>query len=129
MLEAIGCPVCHNGGETLEHLFFKCQLVVDVWRAVARWCDVSFPSALSIKEWLTWIDTQRWKKDSKKRMEIVIITTCWMIWHFRNGVVFEGDKLKKNSLFDSIVLYSFSWLNHRDSKSDVIWNSWMLCPM
>ena len=127
-LESICCPVCNIGGEMLDHLFFKCVLAVDLWKVIARWCNVVFPTNSSIKEWLTWVDIQRWKKMVKKRMKIIILTTCWMIWRFRNATVFDEDKIKKSSIFDSIVLYSFSWLKNRDSKSDVIWNSWMCCP-
>ena len=124
-LESICCPVCKVGGETLEHILFECELAVDLWKAIARWCNVIFPASSSIKELLTWVDMQPWKSSGKKQMEIIILTTCWMIWRFRNVTVFDGGSIKKSSLFYSIVFYLFSWLNNRDSKSGVVWNSWM----
>ena len=118
-LDSIVCPVCDHGGETIDHLLFKCELAETLF----------FPNTASIKEWLTLVDTQRWSKVRKNRMEVIIFATMWMIWRFRNTTVFEGDKIKKNSLFDSIVLYSFSWLKNRDSNSGVVWNQWLLSPL
>ncbi|KAL4569619.1 hypothetical protein LXL04_025261 [Taraxacum kok-saghyz] len=69
------------------HMFFNCDLAVDIWKVVAIWFNGVFPFSSSIKEWLTRIDNRRWKKDTKKHMEIIIITISWMIWRFRNVTV------------------------------------------
>ncbi|GKC31545.1 RNA-directed DNA polymerase, eukaryota, reverse transcriptase zinc-binding domain protein [Tanacetum coccineum] len=31
------CPVCDRDVETYNHLFFSCEMVVDLWVLVARW--------------------------------------------------------------------------------------------
>ena len=31
------CPVCGSDVETINHLFFTCDMVVDLWDLVARW--------------------------------------------------------------------------------------------
>nr|KAJ0207903.1 hypothetical protein LSAT_V11C500236740 [Lactuca sativa] len=82
------------------------------------WCNISFPDFASIKEWLSWVDDQRGRR--RHRLEVIVITTLWMLWRFRNSVTFDGDKIKKSSLFDNVVLLSFSWLKNRDSNSDGI---------
>ena len=128
-LSDIGCPNCCSGGETLTHLIFMCGLAREVWAKVARWCGLVWSTSSSIKEWLTWVDTQHIPAEKRVRVKIIIITTWWILWRYRNAVVFEGDKIRKSSIFDMIVSYSFRWLNNRDSNSCVVWNSWLIYPL
>lgn len=78
----------------------------------------------SFKEWLSWVDTQRGSR--RVRLEVIMVTVVWMIWRYRNALLFDEARIRKNMLFDSIVLFSFNWLKNRDSNSDVVWNSWLL---
>lgn len=48
-ISVISCPVWGLGGETMDHILFKCKLALEVWALVGRWCDVTFPSTTSIK--------------------------------------------------------------------------------
>ncbi|KAL4587760.1 hypothetical protein LXL04_000634 [Taraxacum kok-saghyz] len=90
----IGCPHCHSGGETLAHLMFSCVLAREVWAKVARWRGFVWPTSSSIKEWLTWVNMQRISAGKRGRVEIIIITTCWVLWRFRNAVVFDVGYLR-----------------------------------
>ena len=97
---------------------------------MARWCGgVTWPNSASIKEWLSWVDMQPIGPFKRDRLAIITVAILWMIWRFRNSMVFDAGKIRKNSLFDSIVLSSFAWLKNRDSNSGVVWNSWLMCPL
>lgn len=40
----------------MHHVFFLCQVAIDVWRFVAMLCGLTCHVFSSIKEWLSWID-------------------------------------------------------------------------
>ncbi|CAH1446009.1 unnamed protein product [Lactuca virosa] len=111
-LSSIMYPVCDNGGKTIAHSMFGCQVAKDVWGLVARWCDVPLSISMSLEEWLTWVNDMKGSVLRRKRMEVIILATTWILWRFRNSTVFVGENIKKSSLFDSIVLYSFNWLKN-----------------
>lgn len=126
-LSSIPYMVCNVGGETLDHILFFCELACSLWALVARWCNIMFPDCAFIKEWLSWVDDHRGVR--RHRLKLIVITTIWMLWRFQNFVTFEGGKIKKSLLFDNVALFSFSWLKNRDSNSNVVWNSWLMCPI
>jgi len=105
-LQSIICPICSLVVESDQHLFFLAQLLVlRVWRLVA--CGVSFPSTSSIKEWIYWVNDYDLWRIKKRRLEVVVITTFWMIWKFRNSLVFDDNPISKSSIFNNIVLKKF----------------------
>lgn len=72
---------------------------------------------------MSWIDDSNLHSLKKRSLKVVVISTCWTIWRIRNSVVFVENPLKKNYIFGSIVLSSFSWLHNRASKLDVVLNA------
>ncbi|GJZ56640.1 RNA-directed DNA polymerase, eukaryota [Tanacetum coccineum] len=50
------CGICDTGDETINHLMLHCDLARDVWALVGRWWTLDFPSVLSIRELMSWVD-------------------------------------------------------------------------
>nr|GEV02275.1 RNA-directed DNA polymerase, eukaryota, reverse transcriptase zinc-binding domain protein [Tanacetum cinerariifolium] len=97
------CGICDTGDETVNHLMLHCDLAWDVWVFVGRWWTLDFPSVLTIRELMSWVDDTRLRILTKKVLHVVVGTTAWSIWNFRNRNVFQEEKPKKALLFDSIV--------------------------
>ena len=65
----------------------------------------------------------------KESFETVVCTTYWLIWRFRNDVVHETRKLKKDALFDTIRELTFLWFSNRCNKVIVSWSLWLQNPL
>ncbi|GJY27461.1 RNA-directed DNA polymerase, eukaryota [Tanacetum coccineum] len=110
------CGICDTRDETVIHLMLHCDLARDVWALVGRWWTLHFPSVLTIRELMSWVDDTRLHILAKKVLHVVVGTTAWSIWNFRNRNVFQEEKPKKALLFYSIVSTSFFWLSNRNNN-------------
>ncbi|GJX77347.1 hypothetical protein Tco_0324158 [Tanacetum coccineum] len=81
------CPFCIGNVESSNHIFFKCNIVKDIWMLARKWCDISFPLLL--------------------RMSIGKVD------FLRGSVTFRSHPMRKCDIFDNIRMSSYSWLHHR----------------
>ena len=61
------------------------------------------------KEVFDSVETARMRLNQRKVLEVVVCTTLWVIWRYRNDVLYEVGKMKKCVLIDSIKEFSFVW--------------------
>ncbi|KAL4565983.1 hypothetical protein LXL04_030092 [Taraxacum kok-saghyz] len=57
-----------------------------------------------------WIDSSNLNDKKRKVLEAVVDTTLWMVWRYRNDVVFEGKMIRKSFIFDYVREFSFLWV-------------------
>ncbi|XP_071694937.1 uncharacterized protein [Rutidosis leptorrhynchoides] len=110
---SIVCPSCNNGVETRDHLFFECEVAMDLWHKIRVWLDCDMPLLSSWDSFLAWLEGIRLRQLSKDRIIAVMVTCLWTLWRFRNGVIFVDSFCNKSSLFDFIRLITFHWIKHR----------------
>ncbi|GKD42853.1 RNA-directed DNA polymerase, eukaryota [Tanacetum coccineum] len=115
------CGICDTNDETINHLMLHCDLARDVWALVGRWWSLDFPSVLTIRELMSWVDDTRLHTLAKKVLHVVVGTMAWSIWNFINQNVFQKEKPNKALLFYSIVFTSFFWLSDRNNKFRINW--------
>ena len=126
-IRSVLCPICTNELESSDHVFFKCDTAVQLWRRVSRWCELNMPASDNISLMLSWlesIDVHR-----RRILEVIVYATMWCIWRFRNGVVFKDSNMKKSLIFESIVINSFQWFSSRCKKHNIPWTLWLQNPM
>ncbi|GKA05709.1 RNA-directed DNA polymerase, eukaryota [Tanacetum coccineum] len=126
-IPSIICPNCGLAGESCSHLFYSCNLARTLWRKIARWWEIDIPDFSCYEEWIAWFKTTRFSKAQKEMLEGVFYVMWWMIWKFRNQVLFGSSHPRMELLFDDIVSYSFTWCSNR-CKINIDWISWMNCP-
>ncbi|GJW10810.1 RNA-directed DNA polymerase, eukaryota [Tanacetum coccineum] len=126
-IPSIICPNCGLAGESCSHLFYSCNLARTLWRKIARWWEIDIPDFSCYEEWIAWFKTTRFSKTQKEMLEGVFYVMWWMIWKFRNQVLFGSSHPRMELLFDDIVSYSFTWCSNR-CKNNIDWISWMKCP-
>nr|GEW32893.1 RNA-directed DNA polymerase, eukaryota [Tanacetum cinerariifolium] len=85
-------PDCDRDVETTNHLFFSCEMAVDLWVLVAHWWELDIPITSSVLEWVTWIDTARLPCKVRNCLDAVALTLIWSIWCFRNKLLFSFTK-------------------------------------
>ena len=42
-IQSISCPLCSNGMESNNHIFYTCDVALHIWRLVRIWCDMPIP--------------------------------------------------------------------------------------
>ncbi|XP_071708533.1 uncharacterized protein [Rutidosis leptorrhynchoides] len=127
-VDSIGCAVCNNKVESLNHVFFECSLASELWHKIRVWLNCSMPTFSSWDSFIVWLEGIQLSSKSKNRIIASVCTTLWAIWRFRNGIVFNDSFCSRSSLFDVIRLLSFRWIKHR-SQLVSNWNSWLLMPL
>lgn len=65
---------------------------------------LGFPnlSFMMIKEAQEWVHGLHVRQDKKEVVVMVLMTRMWVIWCFRNGLIFQTKKYRKDMLVDSL---------------------------
>ncbi|KAL4588617.1 hypothetical protein LXL04_001509 [Taraxacum kok-saghyz] len=127
-LESIFCPCWSAYVEDSTHLFVGCDLAVVLWRKVAMWLEVDIPSFINVEAIFTWVDQLSTYRKLQEVVDTVCCTLLWILWDYRNAILFSDSVPKKSVLFDSVVDYSFDWFLNRNSSISISRNSWILNP-
>ncbi|GJR32706.1 hypothetical protein Tco_1108938 [Tanacetum coccineum] len=79
--------------------------------------------------WLWSLDEElKIRRELKDYLEGTMLVSWWIIWNYRNKLIFSSDVPAKGSLYDFIVHYAFVWSNTRGRrKIDMV--GWLKCPL
>ncbi|GJS25874.1 RNA-directed DNA polymerase, eukaryota, reverse transcriptase zinc-binding domain protein [Tanacetum coccineum] len=108
-LDSLSCPICECGIESVGHLFFQCQVVRQVVRKISFWWNVDYVDFNSYEEWLNWLISLRLTAKYKELLEGVFYVLWWLIWSFRNKIIFEAKPPSKAVIFDNVWSQFFLW--------------------
>ena len=126
-IASLSCPLCDNGIETTNHLFFNCYLAKELIDKIVRWWNISYGNISSYDDWLAWVSALTVPSNLKLILEGVFYVMWWFIWSFRNRTLFDTKVPLKATLFDDIVSCSFNWCKFR-YKASFSWNDWLKTP-
>ncbi|GJY89027.1 RNA-directed DNA polymerase, eukaryota, partial [Tanacetum coccineum] len=126
-IPCIICPICNIAVESTSRLLFVCNMARQLRILVVRWWEIEFSKIASYEEWLLWLNGIRLSKGVKEILEGVNYVMWWLIWRFRNQVLFEESFPRRELLFDDLVRLSFNWCSNR-RKSKLNWITWMKNP-
>ncbi|GJZ90329.1 RNA-directed DNA polymerase, eukaryota, reverse transcriptase zinc-binding domain protein [Tanacetum coccineum] len=65
--------------ETVNHIFFNCEMPKDLWSLLAKWWDLDIPICANISEWYDWLDVVRVAAMARSALEGVGGTLFWSI--------------------------------------------------
>ncbi|GJR51810.1 RNA-directed DNA polymerase, eukaryota, reverse transcriptase zinc-binding domain protein [Tanacetum coccineum] len=122
-------PICGDDVETINHLFFTCEIARVLWANLACWWDLDVPFCSSFSDWICWLDSSHLSAKGKFFLDGVGGTVLWTIWNYRNRLIFSVDPPKKASLWDFIVSQSFLWISSRNPKFSFSWLGWIQYPL
>ncbi|GJZ15913.1 RNA-directed DNA polymerase, eukaryota [Tanacetum coccineum] len=126
---SILCPICQEDVETINHIFFSCNMAMDLWAKFARWWELDIPICTNISEWFDWLGSLHVSSKIKSIIEGVGGTLLWSIWNFRNRVIFSDPPPKKAVFWDTIVSQSFLRVSSRNLKISLTWVDWLRKPI
>ncbi|GKC26594.1 RNA-directed DNA polymerase, eukaryota, reverse transcriptase zinc-binding domain protein [Tanacetum coccineum] len=126
-INIIACPICDHGAESSSHLFFACPLATHLGCKISLWWNLPYADIVSYPEWLSWIGSLRISLKSKIILEGVFYVMWWLLWNYRNMLLFDARKPSKAKIFDDIVSKSFYWCKFR-CKASFGMNDWLKNP-
>lgn len=85
------CPLCNQGMESADHLFFRCTFSLQVWNKIRDWSGFRRRTT-AIRSTIKWISREyRGTRIHSKQIALALIGTIYHIWKTRNGAIFDGD--------------------------------------
>ncbi|GJT70951.1 RNA-directed DNA polymerase, eukaryota, reverse transcriptase zinc-binding domain protein [Tanacetum coccineum] len=115
VIDSILCPICDNGVESSNHLFFTCDLARQLSRMITQWWDIPQVESNSYDEWWSWLWSLRFSSKYKLILEGIFYVMWWHLWSYRNKLLFEIKNPLKATIFDDIVSRSFYWKDISDA--------------
>ncbi|GJZ92086.1 RNA-directed DNA polymerase, eukaryota [Tanacetum coccineum] len=107
-ISTIVCPLCHVFVESGSHIFFSCLMAHHLWRKLMRWWELEDIDLASYDDWLLWLNSSWLSKRLKDILEGVCYVKWWLIWRFRNKLLFGTTNPRRELLFDDLFQYSFN---------------------
>ena len=96
---------------------------------MARWLQLDIPHLATAAEFVDWIESRPMAHMQRSIVDSVCSTVIWVLWTYRNAVVFKQKVFKKQFIFYKICDWSFNWFVYRNCKAKISWNMWMLNPL
>ncbi|GKE60098.1 RNA-directed DNA polymerase, eukaryota, reverse transcriptase zinc-binding domain protein, partial [Tanacetum coccineum] len=92
---SILCPNCSSDVETVNHIFFNCEMAKDLWALMAKWWELDIPICANISDWYSWLNSIHVSNRVRLIIEGMGGTLLWSIWSFRNHMIFSSPPPKK----------------------------------
>ncbi|GKC44665.1 RNA-directed DNA polymerase, eukaryota [Tanacetum coccineum] len=127
LVDSTACPSCSVNEESVNHTLFCCDLARTVLQRICRWWNLALLDWISFQEWHEWFLSIRMSSTNKLLLEGVFSVAWWILWRFRNRLIFEDIPPKRSEIFDDIVLLSFNWCSNRCRKT-FSWTEWLKNP-
>ncbi|GKB35100.1 RNA-directed DNA polymerase, eukaryota, reverse transcriptase zinc-binding domain protein [Tanacetum coccineum] len=118
--------------ETVNHLFFSCDLAKDLWSLLARWWGLDIPVCSTILDWYAWLDELVISSKARVFLEALGVGRYSYVVYLGFYVmvsIFCNPPPKKALLWDSIVSQSFLWISSRNPKCKISWIGWLQNPI
>jgi hypothetical protein len=121
------CPLCHVESETESHLFLYCSVAKQVWVEIFYWLNIPFSFPHSIFSMFNCLLCTGNPNASKGRL-MICCAVVWIIWKFRNSVVFDNGRGSILELVDEVKVSSWKWWLARSKKSHCLFYEWKAKP-
>ncbi|GKE43598.1 RNA-directed DNA polymerase, eukaryota [Tanacetum coccineum] len=113
-IDSILCPIYDRG---LNLRFYP----------LSHWWDIEYSDVNSFIEWINWMASLRLQSKVKMMIQGVFFVVWWLVWSYRNKLLFEDKKPSKAIIFDDVVSISFYWCKSR-CKASFSWDAWLKNP-
>ncbi|GKA37270.1 RNA-directed DNA polymerase, eukaryota [Tanacetum coccineum] len=127
-LNSTRCPACGEDIETEEHLFNSCRIAKHTWSKVLIWWKINNVSISSLSDAINLAERVSIPGNLKAYFDVVVQTTLWFLWRFRNEMCFSLKQPSKDLILNEIKLSSFNWISCMSRKACINWITWFDNP-
>lgn len=92
------CKWCDFCEESIDHLFWRCNLAKWGWLYVFKWWNMGISTYMTRNFSLDWLMMLQDDGIVSQIWRIVVGGTCWSIWLTRNDNIFNNIKISKETL-------------------------------
>ncbi|GJR19341.1 putative RNA-directed DNA polymerase, eukaryota, reverse transcriptase zinc-binding domain protein [Tanacetum coccineum] len=104
-LDSNRCPICDGCVKTSELFFIDYTIAHGLWKMISSWWKLGdYPKVFN--NLLSWSDSVDIHDLAKQGLDVVIQTTSWVIWQYRNRVCFDSKPQRKDTLGEDIFTMS-----------------------
>ncbi|KAM6587484.1 hypothetical protein CsatA_010089 [Cannabis sativa] len=89
------CCLCNEQTETVQHLFFECDVAVKWLQDIKQWLSWNVVS-LNLATLLRWIARAKISRFRKKVYTAAIAGLVYSVWKLRNNITWQGESLSSN---------------------------------
>ena len=114
--------------ESFSHLFFRCKVVVHVWKMCDLWVKLSFVHHNIGASHFIQFELQDMNKNCNKLQQCMWVVIIWCIWNQRHNINFRNARVDADEVFTLAQLKSWSWIVYKNSKAFFSYFDWCLCP-
>ncbi|GKE67743.1 hypothetical protein Tco_1521904 [Tanacetum coccineum] len=111
-----------------DHIFAKCCIAVDTWKDVLLWWHTPGITVTSIEDVLSLADRVPLESKFHQYFHVVVGTTVWYLWSYRNKVTFSQKRPRKDLILNDIKLSAFTWISSRKKNVSPRWLEWLCNP-
>ncbi|KAK2647643.1 hypothetical protein Ddye_015132 [Dipteronia dyeriana] len=106
------CLLCECESESINHLFLHCDWSWKLWSiAIDRW-GISSCRNYEFSEWMEGWSEMCHSKANKRVWFVLFDALCWMIWEYRNAVVFRGKQAILSLVLNSVKFRVVLWFKN-----------------
>ncbi|GJZ10628.1 RNA-directed DNA polymerase, eukaryota, reverse transcriptase zinc-binding domain protein [Tanacetum coccineum] len=111
-LDSVRFPMYDDAIETEDHLFVSCSIAKDTWKCIADSWNIPSITIANL-EGLNLADRVPLLAASIRFFDVVVQTTYWLLWRFRNDTTFATKRPNNQLIIDDVKLSSFTWISSR----------------
>nr|GEU51236.1 RNA-directed DNA polymerase, eukaryota [Tanacetum cinerariifolium] len=78
-IESILCPICNQHVESNEHVFFSCDVALNVCRLIRIWCNLSDQELYSFDDCVSWVIALPGLNAKKDCLFVIVAFTFWIL--------------------------------------------------
>lgn len=123
------CQICNNELETSNHLFLFCPQTTKLWFKIQQWWGTSFPLPRSIQELMLQSQALTTVRAFNSLLQLVIVTSIWAIWFFRNNLVFRAKPWCVEEVFHFVQSRTFIWIKSKIQEAHFTFSDWVQFPL
>lgn len=108
------CCLCGEETETIDHMFFACDVVQHVWAGVARWCGFDHRLGSWNEEHSYLLGQCRSNSGKQRRYRSAVSVVMYFVWKERNKRQFQGvSSMVEDIVKQCCFVLTFSWSKDR----------------
>ena len=97
------CVLCGKEKEDSRHLWYSCDVTVEIASRVLRWQGISVRHC-SLMDWWMWFAATSKKSNNIYLSKLVaIMGTVYYVWKLRNDVIFNGQSIDIDRVAREII--------------------------
>lgn len=104
------CPFCGLVEESVSHVLFWCDKVRDIWNQCYSWLNVSTAFPVSAIDHFWQHCSPKVSEGVNKKWRILWNAILWVLWNWRNNVVFRNAIYNRDKVINDILFHSRSWI-------------------